>query len=229
MNFSWQYFFELFLKLPAYIPVTIFIAMASMLLAILVGALMTWFQLSNQKTLRYFANVYISLFRGMPTLVQLFLIFYGLLQLFPAFQGMTAITSAVVGLGLKQSAYLAEIFRAAVNSVDKGQIETGQALNILGWKIFLHVILPQATLNALPATGNTFVSLLKETSLVFTLGIIELFAHAKMIAGGSLRYFETYLAIGLLYWLMIVIYTWIQHLFERDLTAPYRRSVDEFD
>ena len=229
MNFSWQYFFELFLKLPAYIPVTIFIAMASMLLAILVGALMTWFQLSNQKTLRYFANVYISLFRGMPTLVQLFLIFYGLHQLFPAFQGMTAITSAVVGLGLKQSAYLAEIFRAAVNSVDKGQIEAGQALNILGWKIFLHVILPKATLNALPATGNTFVSLLKETSLVFTLGIIELFAHAKMIAEGSLRYFETYLAIGLLYWLMIVIYTWIQHLFERDLTAPYRRSVDEFD
>lgn len=229
MNFSWQYFFELFLKLPAYIPVTIFIAMASMLLAILVGALMTWFQLSNQKTLRYFANVYISLFRGMPTLVQLFLIFYGLPQLFPAFQGMTAITSAVVGLGLKQSAYLAEIFRAAVNSVDKGQIEAGQALNILGWKIFLYVILPKATLNALPATGNTFVSLLKETSLVFTLGIIELFAHAKMIAGGSLRYFETYLAIGLLYWLMIVIYTWIQHLFERDLTAPYRRSVDEFD
>lgn len=229
MNFSWQYFFELFLKLPAYIPVTIFIAMASMLLAILVGALMTWFQLSNQKTLRYFANVYISLFRGMPTLVQLFLIFYGLPQLFPAFQGMTAITSAVVGLGLKQSAYLAEIFRAAVNSVDKGQIEAGQALNIPGWKIFLHVIFPQATLNALPATGNTFISLLKETSLVFTLGIIELFAHAKMIAGGSLRYFETYLAIGLLYWLMIVIYTWIQHLFERDLTAPYRRSVDEFD
>ena len=229
MNFSWQYFFELFLKLPAYIPVTIFIAMASMLLAILVGALMTWFQLSNQKTLRYFANVYISLFRGMPTLVQLFLIFYGLPQLFPAFQGMTAITSAVVGLGLKQSAYLAEIFRAAVNSVDKGQIEAGQALNIPGWKIVLHVILPKATLNALPATGNTFVSLLKETSLVFTLGITELFAHAKMIAGGSLRYFETYLAIGLLYWLMIVIYTWIQHLFERDLTAPYRRSVDEFD
>ena len=152
MNFSWQYFFELFLKLPAYIPVTIFIAMASMLLAILVGALMTWFQLSNQKTLRYFANVYISLFRGMPTLVQLFLIFYGLPQLFPAFQGMTAITSAVVGLGLRQSAYLAEIFRAAVNSVDKGQIEAGQALNIPGWKIFLHVILPQATLNALPAT-----------------------------------------------------------------------------
>lgn len=124
---------------------------------------------------------------------------------------------------------MAEIFRAAVNSVDKGQIEAGQALNIPGWKIFLHVILPKATLNALPSTGNTFVSLLKETSLVFTLGIIELFAHAKMIAGGSLRYFETYLAIGLLYWLMIVIYTWIQHLFERDLTAPYRRSVDEFD
>lgn len=227
MNFSWEYFFELFLKLPAYIPVTIFIAIFSMILAILVGALMTWFQLSGYKFLKYFANTYISLFRGMPTLVQLFLIFYGLPQLFPVFQGMTAITAAIGGLGLKQSAYLAEIFRAAVNSVDKGQVEAGQALNIPGWKIFIHVILPQATLNALPATGNTFVSLLKETSLVFTLGITELFAHAKMVAGGSLRYFETYLAVGLLYWIMIIIYTWLQSIFEKDLAAPYRRSVDE--
>ena len=224
MNFSWEYFFKLFLELPKYIPVTIFIALISMALAIVVGAIFAWLELSHSRTLRYFAQAYISLFRGMPTLVQLSLIFYGLPQLFPVFKGMTAIFAAVVGLGLKESAYLAEIFRAAINSVDKGQIEAGEALNIPGWKIFFHVLLPQAALNALPATGNTFVSLLKETSLVFTLGIAELFAHGKMIAGESFRYFETYLAVGLLYWLLIVIYTWLQNLFEKELAAPYRRS-----
>ncbi|MFC3932824.1 amino acid ABC transporter permease [Streptococcus dentapri] len=224
MNFNWEYFFELFLKLPRYIPVTILIALLSMVVAVLLGAIMTWLQLSGNRWLRYFANAYVSLFRGMPTLVQLFLIFYGLPQLFPFFQGMTALSAAIGGLGLKQSAYLAEIFRAAVNSVDKGQVEAGKSLNIPNWKIFLHVILPQATLNALPATGNTFVSLLKETSLVFTLGITELFSHSKMLAGESLRYFETYLAVGLLYWIMIIIYTWLQHFIERDLAAPYRRE-----
>ncbi|MGT2907080.1 amino acid ABC transporter permease [Streptococcus dentiloxodontae] len=227
MNFNWEYFFELFVQLPAYIPVTIFIALVSMVLAILLGAFLTWLQLSGSKILKFLAQAYISLFRGMPTLVQLFLIFYGLPQLFPVFKGMSALTAALVGLGLKEAAYLSEIFRAAVNSVDKGQIEAGQALNIPSWKIFLHVILPQATLNALPATGNTFISLLKETSLAFTLGITELFGNAKMVAGQSFRYFETYLAVGLLYWLMIVVYTWLQRLFEKELEAPYRRSSDE--
>ena len=150
------------------------------------------------------------------------LIFYGLPQLFPAFKGMSALTAALIGLGLKEAAYLSEIFRAAINSIDKGQIEAGEALNIPAWKVFLHVILPQATLNALPATGNTFISLLKETSLAFTLGITELFGNAKMIAGESFRYFETYLAVGLLYWIMIVVYTWVQKI---NLKKRIRNSV----
>ena len=88
-------------------------------------------------------------------------------------------------------------------------------------------MLPQATLNALPATGNTFISLLKETSLAFTLGITELFGNAKMIAGESFRYFETYLAVGLLYWIMIVVYTWVQKQFEKELEIPYRRDLHD--
>lgn len=227
MHFSWDYFFELFLRLPSYIPVTILIAVVSMALAIILGAILTWLQLSKNRVLKALAQLYISLFRGMPTLVQLFLIFYGLPQLFPVFHGMTALSAAIVGLGLKEASYLSEIFRAAVNSVDKGQVEAGQALNIPSWKIFVHVILPQATLNALPATGNTFISLLKETSLAFTLGITELFGNAKMVAGESFKYFETYLVVGLLYWLMIILYTWLQRLFESELEIPYRRNTDE--
>ncbi|WP_300558940.1 amino acid ABC transporter permease [Companilactobacillus sp.] len=226
MNFDWSYFFTLFGHLSGYIPITLAMAVGAMALAIGLGGILTSFQLSNFKPLKYFANVYISLFRGMPTLVQLFLIFYGLPQLFPSLRGMPAVGAAIFGLGFKEASYLAEIFRAAATSVDHGQIEAGQALNISRPKLFFHVVLPQATINALPATGNTFVSLLKETSLAFTLGLTELFGDGKMLAGESFKYFETYLAVGLMYWALIVIYTWIQNRVEVSLSRPYRRDLN---
>lgn len=225
MKFDWQYFFTLFQHLAKYVPITLSMAVGAMILAIILGGILTSFQLSHIRFLKYFANTYISLFRGMPTLVQLFLIFYGLPQLFPSLRGMSAIAAAIFGLGLKEASYLAEIFRAAATSVDQGQIEAGQALNISRVKLFFHVVLPQATINAIPATGNTFVSLLKETSLAFTLGLTELFGNGKMLAGESFKYFETYLAVGLVYWALIVIYTWIQHQVEDVLSKPYRRDL----
>lgn len=224
MRFDWTYFFNLFLDLPRYIPVTLLMALLSMLLAIIVGGFLTYLQLSKLKIFRWLSSAYISLFRGIPTLVQLFLFFYGLPQLLPVFQGMSALLAAIIGLGLKQAAYLAEIFRAAVKSVDSGQIEAGQTLNIPSWKLFLHIVLPQAAVNALPGIGNTFVVLIKETSLAFTLGLTELFSHSKMVAGESFKYFETYLAVGLLYWLLVIVYTWLQNLVETELEKPYRRT-----
>lgn len=223
MVFDWQYFFELFGQILPYFPVTFFIALLAMILAILIGGIIAGFELSHNRILRYFGKFYVSLFRGMPTLVQLFLIFYGLPQIFPVFKGMPALVATIVGLGFKEAAYLAEIFRAGLQSVDQGQIEAGDALNIKRSKLFFKVILPQAFLNALPATGNTFVSLLKETSLAFTLGVTELFGEAKLLAGSSFKYFETYLVVGLIYWFAIIIYTYLQGIFEKHLSKPYRR------
>ena len=198
-------------------------AVVSMAFAIVLGLAITLLELSKIRALRLFAKFYVSLFRGMPTLVQLFIVYYGLPQIFPALRGIPAMLAALVGLGFKESSYLAEIFRAAIGSVDEGQIEAGKSLNIKSSKLFFHVLLPQATVNALPATGNTFVSLIKETSLAFALGITELFAEGRMLAGDSFRYFETYVAIGLLYWAVIIIYSWLQGILEKALQKPYRR------
>ncbi|WEV54679.1 amino acid ABC transporter permease [Leuconostocaceae bacterium ESL0723] len=222
MNFDWKYFIDAFPALAKYIPVTLLLAVLAMALAIILGGLITLLQFSHYRPLRWFAAVYVSFFRGMPALVQLFLIYYGLPQLFPIFKGLPALMATVIGLGFKQSAYLSEVFRAAVNSVDKGQVEAGWALHIKSFKIFRYVVLPQAFINALPATGNTFVGLLKETSLAFTLGITEIFAEGKMLAGDSFKYFETYLAVGLTYWALIIVYSWAQSGVERLLTRPYR-------
>lgn len=224
MTFDWTYFFELFLDLPKYIPITLLMAIISMFLSVILGAFLTYLQIGKLKLLRALATLYISLFRGVPTLVQLFLFFYGLPQLFPVFRGMSALSAAIIGLGMKQAAYLAEIFRAAVLSVDSGQLEAAQALNIPSYKAFFYITLPQAAVNALPGIGNTFVVLMKETSLAFTLGLTELFSHSKMVAGESFRYFETYSAVGLIYWGMVLIYTWLQGLIETELNIPYRRT-----
>jgi amine acid ABC transporter, permease protein, 3-TM region, His/Glu/Gln/Arg/opine family len=179
------------------------------------------------KPFKWLVKLYISFFRGIPTLVLLFIVYYGMPEIVPAFKGIPALTAAIVGLGVKESAYLIEIFRAGIASVDQGQIEAGESLNFGYSKIFLHIILPQALLNALPATGNTFVSLLKETSLAFALGVTEIFASGKLLASVSLRFFEVYVAVGLIYWALIVIYSGLQKYVENALQRPYRRVAND--
>lgn len=125
MKFDFSYFISLFGQLLPFVPVTLLMAVVSMALAIVLGLAITLLELSKIRALRLFAKFYVSLFRGMPTLVQLFIVYYGLPQIFPALRGIPAMLAALVGLGFKESSYLAEIFRAAIGSVDEGQIEAG--------------------------------------------------------------------------------------------------------
>ncbi|MES9737750.1 amino acid ABC transporter permease [Peribacillus frigoritolerans] len=223
MNFDLQYMLEISLQIAKFIPITLVLAIISMALAIIIGLVVALIRNSNIFGITHLAGLYISLFRGMPTLVQLFIIYYGLPQLFPSLSTMEAMTAAIIGFSLKESSYLAEIFRAGLNSVDKGQMEAGLATGMKRVQIYSRIILPQAALNALPATGNTFISLIKETSLAFTLGITELFAEGKIIASANMRFFETYLVVGLIYWLLVILYSWIQKYLEIWLSKPLRR------
>lgn len=124
----------------------------------------------------------------------------------------------------KEASYLAEIFRAALDSVDSGQIEVGLSVGMKPWKIYQTVVIPQAVVNAVPGTLNVFISLVKESSIVFTLGVTEVFASAKLIASSSMLYFETYVVVGFIYWVLIVIISWLQGKLERKIAVPYKRS-----
>ncbi|MFD1125004.1 amino acid ABC transporter permease [Lentilactobacillus raoultii] len=229
MKFDWGYFFNLFPQLIKYVPLTLLMAVFAMIISVLVGGILTLAYLYAVKPLKWLVKLYVSFFRGIPTLVLLFIVYYGFPEIIPIFKGVPALTAAIVGLGIKESAYLIEIFRAGISSVDQGQIEAGESLNFSYSRIFLSIILPQAALNALPATGNTFVSLLKETSLAFALGVTEIFADGKLLASASLRFFEVYVAVGLIYWVLIIIYSWMQKLVENALEAPYRRIANGID
>lgn len=223
MRFEPQYMIDIFPTIISAVPVTLFLAIVSMFFAILIGIVVAFFKRSNFPVVSQLAALYVSLFRGIPTVVQLFIIYYGLPQLFPSLSSLQAIHAAIIGFSLKESSFLAEIFRAALESVDKGQMEAGLSVGMKKHKIYTNLILPQAAVNALPATGNTFITLIKGSSLAFTLGISELFAEGKIIAASSLRFFETYLVVGLIYWLLIIVYSKIQQLIENKLSKPYRR------
>ncbi|MEC2061573.1 amino acid ABC transporter permease [Bacillus stercoris] len=219
---DWEFMISAFPTLIQALPITLLMAIAAMIFAIIGGLILALITKNKIPVLHQLSKLYISFFRGVPTLVQLFLIYYGLPQLFPEMSKMTALTAAIIGLSLKNAAYLAEIFRAALNSVDDGQLEACLSVGMTKFQAYRRIILPQAIRNAIPATGNTFIGLLKETSLAFTLGVMEMFAQGKMYASGNLKYFETYLAVAIVYWVLTIIYSMLQDLFERAMSKPYR-------
>lgn len=219
---DWEFMISAFPTLIQALPITLFMAIAAMIFAIIGGLILALITKNKIPVLHQLSKLYISFFRGVPTLVQLFLIYYGLPQLFPEMSKMTALTAAIIGLSLKNAAYLAEIFRAALNSDDDGQLEACLSVGMTKFQAYRRIILPQAIRNAIPATGNTFIGLLKETSLAFTLGVMEMFAQGKMYASGNLKYFETYLAVAIVYWVLTMIYSMLQDLFERAMSKPYR-------
>lgn len=223
MNIDLAYLWQIAPQILRYLPMTLWLAVASMVCAMALGLALALLRQNRVPLLSPLTALYISLLRGMPSLVQLFIIYFGLPQLFPALTGLSAVNAAIIGFSLKNAAYMAEIYRAALASVDPSQREAGLAIGMRPLQIYRRIILPQALRNALPATGNTFISLLKETSVAFALGVHEMFAEGKMIAAESLRYFETFLLAGLLYWLVILLYSRLQALLEKRLSRALQR------
>ncbi len=223
MNFNINYFFSVFPQILPYLPVTLFIAITSFVFATILGLAIALIRNNKIIVIDSFLALFISLFRGIPSVVLLFIIYYGLPQIFPIMKQVGATTAAIICFSLKYSAYLAEIFRAGLTSVDLGQKEAGLTSGLSTIQVYRGIILPQAMINALPNAGNMFISLLKDSSVAFFVGVQELLAAGKMLTANSFLYFETYLAVGIVYWLTVVAYSWLQKQLERKLTKPYHR------
>ncbi|OCG00927.1 amino acid permease [Gilliamella sp. wkB195] len=223
MNFNINYFFSVFPQILPYLPVTLFIAITSFVFATILGLAIALIRNNRIIVIDSFLALFISLFRGIPSVVLLFIIYYGLPQIFPIMKQVGATTAAIICFSLKYSAYLAEIFRAGLTSVDLGQKEAGLTSGLSTIQVYRGIILPQAMINALPNAGNMFISLLKDSSVAFFVGVQELLAAGKMLTANSFLYFETYLAVGIVYWLTVVAYSWLQKQLERKLTKPYHR------
>lgn len=223
MDFDFQYMLEVIPNLLVYIPTTLYITVISMVVAIIIGGLFAIILFNKVPVLSQLVQVLSSFFRGTPAIVQLLLVYFGLPQIIPALTSMTATQASILALSLNTAAYLAEVFRAALASVDAGQVEAAMSVGLNYRQTLKGIILPQALRNALPGTGNTFVSLMKNASLAFTIGVVEIVAQGKILAAASLRFFEVYFAIALIYWGLTILYTWIQEWYEDYINKPYIR------
>lgn len=221
MDFS--YMLKVFPEIGKYIPVTLLMAVAAMILAIIVAAILSVGQ--HHKSSRWLVDFYVLIFRGFPTLVIFFVGYYGLPQLLHSRSLVPASIAATVCLALKEGAYLVEIFRSGIASVAKSQLETGLALGMSKSLVYRKIIIPQAIRIIIPPAGNTFVGLLKETSLAFSIGVTEIFGAGKLLATENFEYFDVYLVVGIWYVIMIYVYTLLQKQLEKRLARRFGEEV----
>lgn len=188
--------------------VTLLLSAVSILLGLIGGSLLGIARLSEMRWLRWTTRAYIDFFRGTPLLVQIFMVYFGL----PALLQNLGITfsfdrfiAAVLALSLNCAAYIAEIVRAGIQSIEPGQTEAAQSLGLDSVQTMRYIIFPQALRRMLPPIGNTFISLLKDTSLVAIIGFEELFRQGQLIVATNYRPFELYTAVAVIYLVLTLL------------------------
>lgn len=224
---EFSFMLESFFSLLKYVPVTLFLAIASILLASVLGLLCAIVLLRRLPGLIQLVRLYLLLGRAVPTMVMLYIVYFGLPVLLMAFTQATGIETgyqhvppmafAILGLTLHTGAYLAEIFRAALLAVDKGQMEAALSVGMTWFQGFCRIVFRQAAVVAMPMLANQFLGLIKGTSIVFTITVVELLGGAKIACAEHYRYLETYLVVALMYWGMSLV-------FERLFLAAERKA-----
>ncbi|MTI42920.1 amino acid ABC transporter membrane protein (PAAT family) [Roseibium hamelinense] len=219
------------------VGITIFVTLVGFLSASIMGLLLAVASLSRFLVIRQCARFYIEIIRGLPILVLLlYIAFVGTPILIEAVNLVIAplgfdtlrtrdfplIWRAITALAIGYSAFIAEVFRAGIQAVDKGQIEAAEALGMGPWLRFRLIVFPQALRTILPPLGNDFIAMIKDSSLVSVLGVADLTQLGKIYASGSFRFLETYNVVALLYLVMTISLSLMLRRFERK-TAPLER------
>lgn len=182
-------------------PETVIVAAVSLVFALVFGLFVALMRISRWRLLRWFAIAYIEFLRGTPALVQLFVIYFGLpdIGLSP-----TPFQAAIIGLGLNGAAYLAEIYRAGIESIHRGQMEAALSLGLTPANAMRYIVLPQAVRTMLPPITNFAIVLLKDTSIVFAVGVVEIMALARNLVTETLHSAAVYLIAGAIYLCMTI-------------------------
>ncbi|HGZ9305008.1 TPA: ABC transporter permease subunit [Staphylococcus aureus] len=199
------------------IKITILISLIGVALGSILGAFVALMKLSKIKIISWIASIYIEILRGTPMLVQVFIVFFGITAALGL--DISALVCGTIALVINSSAYIAEIIRAGINAVDKGQMEAARSLGLNYRQTMKSVIMPQAIKNILPALGNEFVTLIKESSIVSTIGVGEIMFNAQVVQGISFDPFTPLLAAAALYFVLTFVLTRIMNMIEGRLNA----------
>ena len=204
---------------------TAIIAVFGLLIGFLIGCVIATIKLIPSKNpalsiLKKVCDVYVAVFRGTPMVVQLLLMHFAL---FPALGLMIdSVLEAVIIFGMNSGAYMAEVLRGGINAVDNGQMEAGRSLGFGFGQTMLRIVLPQAIKNILPTLGNEFIALIKETSVVSFIAVMDLTKSLKVIAESTYEYFVPYIVLAIVYLVLVLLITWLIQIMEKRLAKNER-------
>jgi polar amino acid transport system permease protein len=214
--------------------ITLMVSMVSIAFASILALIAALGRLSNNPIAQGVCGFYISVIRGTPLLIQIYLIYLGLPQIGRQLQvlgftqlgqmlTLTALQSGILALSLNYGAYMAEIFRAGIQSISHGQREAAIAIGMNRWQMMRRVILPQAIRVIIPDIGNQFIAMQKDSAQVSVMGIWEITYRANRLARQESKFMEMFLLAALVYWIITIISTWFQERLERKLAHAYER------
>ncbi|UOQ92523.1 amino acid ABC transporter permease [Halobacillus shinanisalinarum] len=194
------------------VPYTLLVAFLGMLLGLVIGFFLAIARGASKRLFRWPARLYITLMRGTPILVYLFVLYFGLPVV-----GITlsAPIAAIIGFGTNSAAYIAEINRSSLNSVDHGQWESARALGFSYWKTMRRIIMPQATRIAIPPLANVFLDILKATSLAAMISVPEILNKAQIVAGRTTDSLTMYILAAMVYLALTLVFSIFQDYLER--------------
>ncbi len=234
-NFSLkvQKFIEIFVEQNGYVRVleglknTLVIAIVGLIIGIVIGTVIATIRVIPKyktlpKLLNGFCSFYVGLFRGTPIVVQLLVFYYVLLPIMGL--RISGLDVSILVFGMNSGAYISEIMRSGILSVDVGQMEAGRAVGLGYWTTMLRIVIPQAVKNILPTLGNEFIALIKETSVVSFVGTADLYMAFNLIGTNSYEFMVPYLVMALIYILLVLIISLGIRVMERSLRKSDRRN-----
>lgn len=208
--------------------VTIVLSLTTVIIGSLIGLVIVLMKQSRFKLLKGFANIYTHGIRGTPMLLQLFLWLYGLPILGIQFSGLSFLggtygtrefITAVVALSINSGAYVSEILRGGLEGVDKGQIEAGRALGLSRRETMFSIIIPQAFRRIIPALGNEFVTMIKESSIVSVVGIFDVMYTSNIVQAATYSIFEPLIVVGIIYFVLTYSLSYLLSILEKRLNT----------
>ena len=216
-------FNEVYPTLLEGLGMTLKITILSLIIAMILGIFVCMMNISHNMILRGIAKFYIWLIRGTPMLVQAFYFYFAVPQLIQSLTGsqfrITVFTASLITLTLNAGAYISEIFRGSIESVNKGQMEAARSLGLSYAKSMQKIILPQAVRICLPSLVNQFIITLKDSTILYAIGLSEIMYHAKVYVGRTMESFATYTWVAIFFLLIVTVLSFISRTVERRMNS----------
>ncbi|MBM7636216.1 amino acid ABC transporter permease [Streptococcus saliviloxodontae] len=230
--FSWKSVFDAIPAILDRLPETLGLTLGGAIFGLLLALLFAVVKINRVKVLYPIQAVFVSFLRGTPILVQLMLTYYGI-PLFLKYlnskygldwniNAIPASIFAITAFAFNEAAYTSETIRAAIQAVDPGEIEAARSLGMTSLQVYRRVIIPNAAVIAVPTLINSLIGLTKGTSLAFNAGIVEMYAQAQILGGSDYRYFERYISVAIVYWIISIIIENLGRFMERrmEINSP---------